>query len=127
MKLCRLLNDLALKLGQRLFVTVAVEKPSPGQLGKVTSFFDSSKRTFSAARLLEWVERAALGFANLPESDVLEGESNELLLDKGDTIREESLPTSHGSCQIASWNLALPSGSIEGATRIGTEHFLNLE
>lgn len=97
LELCHLLNELAVKLGQRLSATVVVEVHYSREGGEVSSFVDGTERTFSAASLLEWVERV----------DVT-GEKSSGWVDFPDIISQ--------CYRMASWNLSSTSESMDGTT-----------
>lgn len=115
LEVCRLLDELAVKLGQRLSVTVEVEVHYCRKNGKVSSFVDDTKRTFSAARLLGWAERLDRGAVNVPESEDTKERSSGWVLGTAHTMREENFPGANSQdYRVASWNLASTSGSIDG-------------
>lgn len=116
LEVCCLLNELAVELGQRLSVTVEVEVCYSKENGGKTSFVDDIKRTFSVARLLEWVERLDPGVVNLPAKEVNEEpRTRGWILDTVPIMMEKNFPGALSQdYRIASWNLVSPTGSMTG-------------
>lgn len=116
LEVCCLLNELAVKFGQGLSVTVEVEVCYSKEDGVKTSVVDDIKRTFSVARLLEWAEGLDPGVVNLPANEVTEEQRTKgWILDTVPIMLEKNFPGAISQdYRIASWNLVSPTGSMAG-------------